>query len=172
MLLDRKWEMNDPTGWICARSAHMRSVLGASNPIKIASGGVGGSYDNGANFANWVTSCPSLDIVSVHYYRNDGLDDQSFVSKGKGKLVMMEEWTTHQGSGQAGQYKAGAYAMNKIGLPWMLWQILPHQTCSTRDSDNSGLVINGGIDVKGPMTAAKNSKAAQDCEYIVHDILD
>ena len=70
MLAESKYQAGDPTGWICARAAHMRDELGADNPIKIVSGGVGGTYDNGANDAPWVTSCPCVDIVSIQYYDN------------------------------------------------------------------------------------------------------
>lgn len=165
MLLDEKYDLNDPTGWICARAAFMRSVLGGDNPIKIASGAVGGAYSNGANFKSWVTSCPSLDIVSVHDYSQTGWSEQNFIGKGDGKLVHIEEWVAPQGSSQASEYAANAAALNALGIPWCIWEILPHQTCSSSDSDNSGLIIDGGIDVAGPMQAADATVATQDCEF-------
>lgn len=48
--------------WICGRSVHMREVLGANNPIKVASGGFGGDISHGCTFVGM--GCGSLDIVS------------------------------------------------------------------------------------------------------------
>jgi mannan endo-1,4-beta-mannosidase len=168
MLADNKYQANDPTGWICARAAHMRSELGGENPIKVASGGVGGTFANGANLASWVVSCPNVDIASVHYYSDSGFSQSNFIGQANGKLVHIEEWTTHQGSGQAAEYASDAAQINALGIPWCLWEVLPSQTCSVQDSDNTGLVINGGIDVAGPMQAADNTAGAQDCEYKVY----
>lgn len=55
---------NDPDGWFCGRANHMRSVLGANNPIKIASGGAGGDYSHNCNFISAVTNCGQIDMIS------------------------------------------------------------------------------------------------------------
>ncbi|KAH8893554.1 hypothetical protein GQ53DRAFT_763151 [Thozetella sp. PMI_491] len=168
MLLEQKYLANDPSGWICARAAHMRSVLGAQNPIKIASGGVGGAYSNGANFASWVTGCTNLDVVSVHYYDDFGWSSANFIGQGKGKLVHIEEWTTKEGSNQASLYASDAKAINALGIPWCLWQILPQSTCSPYQGDGNGLRINSGIDVATPIKNANSITAAQDWTGIVY----
>ena len=86
----------------------MCSELGAENLIKIASGGVGGSNEYNAKFAPWVVSCPRLDIVSVHYYYDGGWADHDYIAEGQGKLVLIEEWQSIQGDGQASQYSSNA----------------------------------------------------------------
>lgn len=48
--------------WVCGRASHMRSVLGAENPIRVASGGFGGDVSHGCTFVG--TSCEDLDIMS------------------------------------------------------------------------------------------------------------
>ena len=51
--------------WVCGRASHMRSVLGAENPIRVASGGFGGDSSHGCTFVG--TSCDDLDIMSGMY---------------------------------------------------------------------------------------------------------
>jgi hypothetical protein len=55
---------NDVHGWLCGRAAHMRSVLGAENAIKIGSGGIGGDYYWNCNFMQAALQCPELDMIS------------------------------------------------------------------------------------------------------------
>lgn len=55
---------NDPAGWFCGRAANIRSTLGANNPIKIGSGGIGGDISHNCNFMAAALACPELDIVS------------------------------------------------------------------------------------------------------------
>lgn len=50
--------------WVCGRSKTMRDILGANNPIKIATGGFGGDISQGCTFEAGATTCPSVDIVS------------------------------------------------------------------------------------------------------------
>lgn len=57
-----KCQLPSARDWICGRSVHVREVLGANSPIKVASGGFGGDISHGCTFVG--ADCPSLDIMS------------------------------------------------------------------------------------------------------------
>ena len=48
---------------LCDRATNMRKVLGPANPIKIASGGIGGSAGNGCPFLNKTMDCGALGVI-------------------------------------------------------------------------------------------------------------
>lgn len=50
--------------WACGRAKAMRGAPGASNPIKIATGGFGGDISHGRTFQSSVTQCPEIDIIA------------------------------------------------------------------------------------------------------------
>jgi mannan endo-1,4-beta-mannosidase len=173
---DNKWQnQSDPTGWVCSRADHIRSELGYENPIKVCSGGVGGSYANGINDAPFVTGCGNIDLLSIHYYGVDGLKaQQNWLSKANGKLVHVEEWTTNPTTGdQEQQYAQNAGAINGLGIPWCFWPVLPNSTCpfSQSDPDKSGIFIDDPTkDLGTPMRDAQNTVAAQSCKKLIPEL--
>lgn len=102
-------------GWVCKRATNMRKILGADNPIKIASGGIGGDANNQCSFLDDAMKCPDLDVIArtycltshssereptdptVHIYpdRNGGGIEKHFADWSKqgggGKLIYVEE---------------------------------------------------------------------------------
>lgn len=54
----------DTHGWACGRARHIRQVLGADNPIKVATGGFGGDIVHGCNFMEAATKCDAIDLIS------------------------------------------------------------------------------------------------------------
>ena len=113
------------SSWTCDRSTYLKSLLPASSPILVSSGG---GIDLKASLGSWATSCPAIDIVSVHDY---GTDPSSTVpalvaaAKGvaAGKRVMLGEW------GISGPNKASTIAkfvsmLKEAGMPWMIWEVV------------------------------------------------
>lgn len=169
--------------WVCGRAQHMRSVLGADNPIKISSGGIGGDISKNCNFMDAAVNCAALDLIAVHRYA-DNLASYpnewsgaapSYISNAKGKLVYIEEWGVKQYQGAADasvEYPAQANDMNKVGLPWLYWQVVPAQTCDydpKNDGGDSFSIFQGsGVDIAGPMKAASSANCLQDWTGIVY----
>lgn len=56
--------------WVCKRATNMRKVLGADNPIKIASGGIGGDAYNQCSFLDEAMKCPALDAIARTFNLN------------------------------------------------------------------------------------------------------
>ena len=54
----------DTHGWICGRAKHLRKVLGDKNPIKVATGGIGGDFSHQCNLISAATQCDALDLIS------------------------------------------------------------------------------------------------------------
>lgn len=51
--------------WVCKRARFIRhGLLGVGSPIKIATGGLGGSVGNGCSFLTRAMQCPALDVVA------------------------------------------------------------------------------------------------------------
>ncbi|KAL8283497.1 hypothetical protein RQP46_005600 [Phenoliferia psychrophenolica] len=102
---------NEPQGhmslvspsWSCDRSSYLRSLLPASSPILISSGG---GIDLATSLGSWATSCSSIDVISVHDYGTDPKNTVPALVKArdgvaKGKVVMLE-----------------------AGMPWMVWEVV------------------------------------------------
>ncbi|KAI0903160.1 glycoside hydrolase [Ustulina deusta] len=169
--------------WVCGRAQHMRSVLGAINPIKISSGGLGGDISKGCTFISAAVNCPELDIIAIHRYAgtlaaNPGEWSRSapgYVSSAKGKLVYVEEWGVNQYQGAANaavEYPAQANDMNKVGLPWLYWQIVPVETCSYDPKNDAGdsfsIIMGSGVDVASAMKGACQTTGLQDWTGILY----
>ena len=176
---------SNPAGanWPCGRATHMRSVLGSSNPIKIATGGVGGDISQGCNFMAAAVNCPAIDILSIHRYAGNeasnggnewGGSAQSWIDQAKGKLVMVEEWGVRQYQGFANivtEYAAQANDLSGSGIPWLYWQIVPTKDCNydpNNDGDDSFSIFQGSsVDIAGPIKKAASTTARQDWTGIV-----
>lgn len=176
---------SNPPGanWPCGRAAFMRSILGDNNPIKIASGGIGGDISHDCNFMEAAVTCPELDIISIHRYAgsegNNGGDEWSgaipgYLSDANGKLVIIEEWGVNQYGGNTDidtEFPAQADDINRGGVPWIYWQIVPSETCSYNpadDSDDSFSIFEGGsVNIAGPMKAASSTTGAQDWTGVI-----
>ncbi|KAI0165347.1 glycoside hydrolase [Hypoxylon sp. FL1284] len=169
--------------WVCGRAQHMRSELGADNPIRVASGGIGGDISKNCNFMPAAVNCDQLDLISVHRYAGNEASNPNewsgaasgYVSQANGKLVYVEEWGVrqYQGAAQASvEYPAQADDMNKAGLPWIYWQIAPAKTCNydpTTDGDDSFTIFEGSdVDIAGPMKGASSAAGLQDWTGIIY----
>ncbi|KAI1169938.1 glycoside hydrolase [Nemania sp. FL0916] len=169
--------------WVCGRAQHMRSVLGATNPIKVSSGGLGGDISHGCNFMDAAVNCGQLDMIAVHRYAGTEASNPNewsgaasgYVSSAKGKLVYVEEWGVGQYQGEANaavEYPAQANDMNKVGLPWLYWQIVPAMTCSydpKNDQGDSFSIFQGSsVDVASAMKAASQTTGLQDWTGILY----
>ncbi|KAI1182478.1 glycoside hydrolase [Nemania serpens] len=169
--------------WVCGRAQHMRSVLGGQNPIKVSSGGIGGDISKNCNFMSAAFNCGQLDMIAVHRYAgnlasNPGEWSNSaagYVSSAKGKLVYVEEWGVRQYQGAADatvEYPAQANDMNKVGLPWLYWQIVPTKTCNydpkNDQSDSFSIFVGSGVDVASAMKGATQVTGLQDWKGILY----
>lgn len=167
---------NDPSNWLSDRADHLREQLGWDNPIKVCSGGVGGSWTNKSNLADWVLAIGHIDIVCIHYYNDpsgkEGETDWLTAARNSNKLVLFEEWTTDtenelSGADRNAQYQANAKALNDLGIAWLYWEALPSKTCDYNfDGDYAGIFVDDpSIDIATQMAGAANVTGAQDCEY-------
>lgn len=162
--------------WACGRAATLRDALGAQNPIKIGTGGLGGDISHGCTFIKSAMDCPQIDMVSVHRYagpeaQNHGQWANSYASwlgQTNGKLVYVEEWginTTRYDI--KSEFQDNTADMNAGGLPWLYWQILPEKKCDVQDGDPFGFYINSGVDVAGAVKGASSATSKQDWSGIV-----
>ncbi|KAI0555793.1 glycoside hydrolase [Xylaria curta] len=169
--------------WICGRAQHMRSVLGANNPIKISSGGIGGDISHNCNFVSAAVNCGQLDMIAVHRYAGNLASNPgewsnsaaSYVSSAKGKLVYVEEWGVRQYQGAADpavEYPAQANDMNKVGLPWLYWQIVPAEVCNydpkNDGSDSFSIFMGSNVNVASAMKGATQVTGLQDWTGIIY----
>ncbi|KAI1630682.1 glycoside hydrolase superfamily [Biscogniauxia mediterranea] len=159
--------------WVCGRAKHMRSELGSSSPILIASGGIGGDYSHDCNFAAYATGCAELDLLSVHRYagpQGSGTQWSSidWAKAAGGKKVYVEEWGVFSNKvAPKTDYPAQAGDINKIGLPGVYWQILPPKNADcpydpSQDGDPFGIFMDSGVDIAGPMQEAAKTPGLQD----------
>lgn len=169
--------------WVCGRAQHMRSVLGGDNPIKVSSGGIGGDISKSCNFMDAAVNCAQLDMIAVHRYAGNLASNPGewsgaaagYVSSAKGKLVYVEEWGVRQYQGAAdaaSEYPAQANDMNKAGLPWLYWQIVPPATCSydpkNDGSDSFSIFAGSSVDIAGAMKGASQTTGLQDWTGILY----
>ncbi|KAI0410875.1 glycoside hydrolase [Xylaria grammica] len=169
--------------WVCGRAQHMRSVLGATNPIKISSGGIGGDISKKCNFMAAAVNCGQLDMIAVHRYAgtlaaNPGEWSKAaagYVSDAKGKLVYIEEWGVKQYQGAADaavEYPAQANDMNKVGLPWLYWQIVPAEKCNydpkNDEGDSFSIFMGSQVDMASAMKGATQVNGLQDWKGILY----
>ncbi|XXG96871.1 hypothetical protein Hte_003162 [Hypoxylon texense] len=173
---------DDPQGWLCGRAKHMRATLGADNPIRIATGGVGGDISHGCAFARAATRCAEVDLVAVHRYggRQASSPGQwssgagQWVDQAGGKLVFVEEWGVDTGSSDPEtELPAQAGDLNKVGMPNLYWQFLPKQSggCSynpkSDSGDKFGIFVEGDTDIASVVKGASSADAIQDWSKIM-----
>lgn len=168
----------DANGWLCGRATHMRSELGADNPIIITSGGIGGDFSHDCSFIAAATSCEALDALAVHRYASvPGAwagSAKGWVENANGKLVYLEEWGINAASyDQSTAFPSETADMNSIGFPSLYWEIIlpavadcPY-TAAGDSGDQFGIVYNSGVDLAGPMAKAAGTPALQNWPGIV-----
>ncbi|KAJ2985581.1 hypothetical protein NUW58_g5454 [Xylaria curta] len=151
-----KCDTSTTSEWVCGRAQHMRRVLGANNPIRISSGGVGAIHRYAGNIA---TNPGEWSRSAAGYVRD-----------ARGKLVYIEEWGVGQYQGAADaavEYPAQASDMNKAGLPWLYWQVVPIKSCDYDPKDDKedafSIIIGSKVDVASSMKGATQASGIQDC---------
>ncbi|KAI0117633.1 glycoside hydrolase [Hypoxylon sp. NC0597] len=169
--------------WVCGRAQHMRSILGVNNPIRISSGGIGGDISKGCTFMPAAINCDQLDMIAIHRYAGNLANNPNewsnsasgYLEQANGKLVYVEEWGVrqYQGAGDAAaEYPAQGNDMNKVGLPWLYWQIVPAESCNydpTQDEDDSfSIFVNSNVDIGGAMRGAASTPGLQDWSDILY----
>ncbi|CAM1502502.1 Fc.00g044860.m01.CDS01 [Cosmosporella sp. VM-42] len=171
-----KCTYSNTQAWACGRAATLRSILGANNRIKIASGGLGGDISHGCTFMSSAMTCPQLDIVSVHRYAGpEGSNPnqwansyKSWRSQANGKLVQLEEWGVDTTKYNAKtEFPANTKDMNSAGLPWLYWMYLPTKKCNVQDTDQFPFYIDSGVPIAEQMKAANSASCPQDWSEIV-----
>ncbi|KAI0176987.1 glycoside hydrolase superfamily [Pestalotiopsis sp. NC0098] len=169
---------NDERGWLCGRATHLRSELGADNPIIVSSGGIGGDYSHDCTFISAATECAALDAIAVHRYASVpgywASNAETWLGQANGKLIYVEEWGINAASyDQSSAFPSEVEDMNSVGLPSLYWElILPASTaCPYNAADDSGdqfgIVYNSGVNLSGPISEATKSAALQDWSAII-----
>jgi mannan endo-1,4-beta-mannosidase len=169
--------------WPCGRAQYMRSVLGADNPIKIITGGIGGDIVHGCTFMSTAVQCPEIDIVAIHRYAGNEAENggdewcasvPSYLSHANGKLVFVEEWGVKQYDDAANivtEYPAQAYDLDKCGIPWLYWEIVPAETCpynvQSDSIDSFSIFMGSDVDIADPIKKAATTTARQNWTGIV-----
>lgn len=173
---------NDEAKWLCDIALAMRISLGGQNPIKIASGGIGGDESHGCTTIQAATSCGQIDIIAAHKYAGLQANNPvqwsgniaSWLSKSNGKLVFIEEWGVDAArSYQPDEFKAQAADINVGGVPNLYWQFLAPQNSAcpydpkTDSGDHFGIFVKGAADIGGVVAKANAATAKQDWSRIV-----
>lgn len=60
------------------------------------------------------------------------------------------------------EFPANTDDMNGIGIPWLYWQVLPHETCSDSSNDGFGIFIDSGVDFADQFKGASSATGLQD----------
>ncbi|EKD02406.1 beta-1,3-mannanase [Trichosporon asahii var. asahii CBS 8904] len=158
--------------WVCRRASFMRnSLLGAGNPIKIASGGLGGSDRNGCSFLEGAMQCPELDAVARPGSAQLASDIEHWKSLANGKLLLVEalaiQWRRSD-LNVISEFKKATDILNSAGIPWLSSSIIPDPTRSCAKSFESDAdltfipVTLAKVDFKSAMESATNAEAWQD----------
>jgi mannan endo-1,4-beta-mannosidase len=173
---------NDQAGWLCDIALSMRVALGGQNPIKIATGGVGGDESHGCTTISAATSCGQIDIIAAHKYADNEASNanqwsnsaNAWLSKSNGKLVLVEEWGVNAAAAyQPDEFKAQAADINSVAIPSLYWQFLPPQNTAcpydpkTDSGDHFGIFVKGAGDIGSVVSQANNANARQDWSAIV-----
>ncbi|CAJ2505938.1 Uu.00g000680.m01.CDS01 [Anthostomella pinea] len=172
----------DTGKWLCQTAQHMRETLGADNPIKIATGGIGGDDSHGCTTLSAATQCDQIDLIAAHKYAGKQSSNPSqwsnsasnWISKSNGKLVFVEEWGVNTGSSDpTTELAAEADDINSVAVPNLYWQFLPKQDsgCSydpKNDSgDKFGIYVESDTDIAAVMKQSSDADAKQDWSGII-----
>ena len=112
--------------WNCDRAATIKSQLPSGSPILVSTGG---GITIQLSLQNWAFNCPNFDIVSVHDYGTTvstsipALQWGQQQAKQSGKIVVFEEWGA-SGQGKANVIGAFVPALQKAGIPHLIWEIV------------------------------------------------
>ncbi|KAH9900470.1 glycoside hydrolase family 5 protein [Xylariomycetidae sp. FL2044] len=170
----------DSKGWLCNVAKHMRETLGADNPIRIATGGIGGDDSHGCSMIKAATGCDQIDLIAIHRYTGPQSSNptqwsgstKKWVDQSNSKLVFVEEWgvDTSKNSPKT-ELAAQAADLNKASVPNLYWQYLPKKTCDynpAKDSgDKFGIFVESDTNIKSVVQQSNNADALQDwSQYI------
>ncbi|KAI1265209.1 glycoside hydrolase family 5 protein [Xylariaceae sp. FL1019] len=173
---------NDKAGWLCDIALAMRISLGGENPIKIATGSVGGDASNNCITISAATNCGQIDIIAAHKYAGPQSSNggqwsnsaSSWLSASNGKLVFIEEWGANSAlASQSSDLPAQAADIDAGGIPNLYWQFLPPQNSAcpydpkNDDGDHFGVYVGGDVDIKSAVQKANSATAKQDWSAIV-----
>ncbi|KAI1781319.1 hypothetical protein F4818DRAFT_436511 [Hypoxylon cercidicola] len=133
---------NDPRGWLCA-----------DNPVRIATGRIGGDISHDCTSAKAATQCAEVDLIAVHLYGGSQASSPSqwsdgakqWVEQAGGKLVFVE-WGVNTGSSEPKtELPAQTGDLNKAAMPDLYRQFLPRQNggCSYNPF---GIFVEGASD--------------------------
>ncbi|KAL6152958.1 hypothetical protein ACJQWK_11566 [Exserohilum turcicum] len=131
--------------WICDMASHLKFTLGLDKAdIAVISGGVSGpqKIDEFQNYPDSVFDCKAIDVIGIHGYfakesdktagtqwanmflPGNTLTSRAKGKKGKGKLLLVEEWSYVHNENLGLFYKQEALfdqgnALNYRGIPWL-----------------------------------------------------
>lgn len=164
----------DPHGWACGRARHLRSELGADNPILVSTGALGGDFSWGCTFLEAATTCDAIDVISVHRYAGFpghwSSAAPSWIQQSNGKLVYLEEWGIDTSENDIGSaFTSDTNDLNSFAMPNLYWQILPPKDdqCSdydpaNDDGDKFGIFMDGPAKIGNAASGAIRGQAKQD----------
>ncbi|KAI0165891.1 glycoside hydrolase family 5 protein [Xylariaceae sp. FL1272] len=175
---------NDQAGWLCDIALAMRLSLGGDNPIKIATGSVGGDASNECITISAATSYIVLTPLYIAAHKYGGPQSTSsgqwsnsaasWLSASNGKLVFVEEWGANSAlASQSSDFPAQADDIDAGGIPNLYWQFLPPQNSAcpydpvNDNDDHFGIYVNGDVDLKSAVQKANSATAKQDWSAIV-----
>ncbi|KAI8943030.1 hypothetical protein NX059_001066 [Plenodomus lindquistii] len=141
--MHQQQDPNALTSWQCTMAQSIKDNLANNTDILVTTGG--GAYLSNSLLTPYF-SCPALDILAIHAY---GVGDfataalEPYVQKAKdaGKMLIMQEWGAcytdalnnncnggnpiDEGARDA-NIREWAASIDKAGIPWFYWQILPN----------------------------------------------
>ncbi|KAF1942034.1 hypothetical protein EJ02DRAFT_444426 [Clathrospora elynae] len=139
------WPIPSGESWLCDIATYLKFTIGLDNAnIAVISGGVSGpqTIDGNQNFPDSVFDCKAIDVIGIHGYFSKQSDATAgtpwanmFIpgntltarakgKKGKGKLLLVEEWEYVHNDEFGLFYKKEAVfdqgnALNLRGIPWI-----------------------------------------------------
>ncbi|KAF5346798.1 hypothetical protein D9758_015724 [Tetrapyrgos nigripes] len=110
--------------WICTTAAMIRKNVEDKNQLIFTGGGSAAASVQPDFFK---PSCSGIDVVAIHDYNDDYdkfMDDAVSQAKAAGKKLLIEEWGSKAGDGQAANLNANIQKINKYKVPWLYWQLI------------------------------------------------
>lgn len=113
--------------WMCDINTRIRSVI--NNGILLSTGG---DVDYGLSLRLENFQCSALDLIALHDYTMDGdyahkkFQEPIRLAQQYGKRVYVEEFGGRGDTQMAQALNAIAATAHQQGLPWLVWQVVPH----------------------------------------------